>query len=229
MSVRVASHAACHEVVGMHISSRGVQSWSHGRFPRPPCSPSPACRQSRAVYVWRLASEHSRGGPSSAHWPAINFFLLWRVAPPRAYLVTSRQASLAPTTHALTIVAAGHLFSQCPASMQGPIPPAHNLISGTLRANEARAIRHLCDSQRGTGDNIVHARCAWRLNGRRKRKRGTKGRKLAVEAGLDGQERNEDEGKAVRKASALSKASVSNEQGTVHCSHAAESLSRQRG
>jgi hypothetical protein len=57
---------------------------------------------------------------------------------PGAYLVTSRQASLAPTTHALTIVAAGHLFSQCPASMQGPIPPAHNLISGTLRANEAR-------------------------------------------------------------------------------------------
>lgn len=126
-------HAACHEVASMHTSSRGVQSWSPDRFPRPPRSGSPACRQSSAVTYRRPASERvarveeparriGRQSISSSFRASLHL---------GAYLAPSPQAQ-PRSDDSCTIVAAGHLFSQCPASLQGPIPPAHDRISGTL-------------------------------------------------------------------------------------------------
>lgn len=86
--------------------------------------------------------------------------------------------SLAPTTHAQSwrlVTCSVNAPPRCKARF-------HPLTIGyraRWRANEARGdSASLSDSQRDTGDNIVHARCAWRLNGRRKRKRGTKGEKV---------------------------------------------------
>ncbi|KAI3475435.1 hypothetical protein L1887_63203 [Cichorium endivia] len=137
------------------------KSWRHGRFSPPTMlSPHQPVGNRGAVTYGGLASEHSRGGPSSAHWPA-SISSSSRASLHHRRLSRNQPPSKPRSDHSWHSQSWRRVTcsANAQASMQGPIPTARNLISGTLRANEARGrfgISVIRNEIRV--HNIVHAR-----------------------------------------------------------------------